>query len=104
MHITLERAMDGLFSFMSDQVSTIANMGERFLGYAVVGALKKNPAPLMSKIKSWLEMAGVLNDGMVDLDVLKAALDSAFAAVPKVSYLGFSFTVEDATALLAKMQ
>ena len=41
---------------------------------------------------------------MVNLDSAKAALDLAFANVPKVSYFGFSFTSDDVPVLLAKMQ
>ena len=104
MQISLERAMEGFFNFMADQVMTINNMGERFLGFAALGALKANPSALLSKVKPWLEMAGILSDGMVDLDALKAGLDTAFASVPKLSYFGFGFTSEDAAALMAKMQ
>ena len=31
-------------------------------------------------------------------------LGTTFASVPKLSYFGFGFTSEDATALMAKMQ
>lgn len=42
--------------------------------------------------------------GLQNIDSAKAALDLAFANVPKVSYFGFSFTSDDVPALLAKMQ
>jgi hypothetical protein len=59
---------------------------------------------LVNKVKPWAEMAGIVTDGMVNVETLKAALAEAFENVPKVSYFGFSFTVDDAAALLAKMQ
>lgn len=80
-------------------------LGDCFLGFAALGALKSNPAALVSKVKPWMEMSGILDaGGMVNFDSVKAALDMAFANVPKVSYFGFSFTSEDVPVLLAKMQ
>lgn len=104
MQISLDKAVDGFIGFMADQVATIQKMGDRFLGFAALGALKSNPGALVSKIKPWMEMFGVLANDMVNLDSAKAALDLAFSNVPKVSYFGFSFTSEDVPALLAKMQ
>lgn len=49
-------------------------------------------------------MSGILVDNSVNLESAKAALDMAFANVPSVSYFGFTFTADDAAALLAKMQ
>lgn len=104
MQISLDKAVDGFIGFMADQVATIQKIGDRFLGFAALGALKSNPGALVSKIKPWMEMSGILVDNMVNTDSVKAALDLAFANVPKVSYFGFSFTSEDVPALLAKMQ
>ena len=104
MQISLEKAVDGFIGFMADQVATIQKMSDRFLGFAALGALKSNPGALVNKVKPWLEMSGILSDNMVDLGSAKAALEMAFANVPKVSYFGFSFTSEDVPALLAKMQ
>ncbi len=104
MQISLEKAVDGFIGYMADQVATISKMGDRFLGFAALGALKSNPGALVSRIKPWMEMSGILVDNMVNLDSAKAALDMAFANVPKVSYFGFTFTNEDVPALLAKMQ
>lgn len=104
MQISLEKAVDGFIGFMADQVAAIPKMSDRFLGFAALGALKSNPGALVNKVKPWMEMSGILVDNMVDVDAAKAALDMAFANVPKVSYFGFSFTSEDVPALLAKMQ
>ena len=104
MHITLEKAMDAFYEFMADQVMTINNLGLRFAGLISVGALKKNPEGLLSKVKPWMEMSGILKDGMVDVEAMKMGLDNAFSVMPKLSYLGFGFTSEDASALLSKME
>lgn len=104
MQIPLEKAVNGFISYMADQVSAIPKLGQRFLGFGALGALKSNPSMLISNVKPWMEMAGIVTDGMVDIEMLKAALAEAFDNVPKVNYFGFTFTVEDAAALLAKMQ
>lgn len=104
MKIEVEKAVEAFISFMGDQVALIPKLGERFLGYGALGALKSNPGILVGKVKPWAEMAGIVEDGMVDLDVLKAALKTAFENVPKVSYFGFTFTEEDASSLIKKLQ
>ena len=104
MQISLEKAVEGFVSYMADQVAAIQKMGDRFLGFAALGALKNNPMQLVNKVKPWMEMAGIVADGMVDVETLRAALAEAFENVPKVSYFGFTFTIEDAAALLKKMQ
>ena len=103
MQISLDKAVKGFISYMADQVAGIPKLGERFLGYGALGALKHNPAALVNTVKPWMEMAGIVADEMVNIDMLKAALVEAFENVPKVSYFGFSFTVDDAAALLSKM-
>ena len=104
MQISLEKAVEGFVGFMADQVATIPKLGDRFLGFAALGSLKSNPNVLVNKVKPWLEMSGILVDNSVNLDSAKAALDMAFSNVPSVSYFGFTFTADDAAALLAKMQ
>lgn len=104
MKIKLENAVDVFLGFMADQVTLIPKLGDRFLGFAALGSLKANPDMLVAKVKPWGEMAGIIVDGCVDIDMLKSALSEAFENVPKVSYFGFTFTAEDATVLLKKMQ
>jgi len=105
MKIELENAIDAFIGFMADQVAGIPKLGERFLAYAALGSLKANPDLLADKVKPWGEMAGIIvEDEMVDLEMLKAALSEAFAQVPKVSYFGFTFTSDDAASLLKRMQ
>lgn len=104
MPISIEKAVDGFIGFMADQVAQIPKLGDRFLGYAALGSLKSNPDVLIGRVKPWLEMSGMLADGQIDLGSAKAALDMAFENVPKVSYFGFSFTENDAKALLSKLR
>lgn len=103
MKITLEKAMEALSEFMTEQVNTIRDPLKYSAGLFIVGALRKNPEGLMSKARSWLEMAGVVSDNMVDVDVFKAGLDNVFASVPKISYLGFGINADEAAGLVAKM-
>lgn len=103
MKITLEKAMDALSEFLTEQVHTINDPIKHSAGLFVVGALRKNPDGIMSKITPWMEMSGILSDGMVDVDVFKAGVDNIFANVPKVSYLGFGIDANEASNLVAKM-
>lgn len=104
MKIGLDKAVDAFIGYMADQVALIPKLGDRFLGFAALGSLKANPDVLVAKVKPWAEMAGIVTEGKVDFDLLKAAFEEAFANVPKVSYFGFSFTAEDAASLLRRMQ
>ena len=104
MKIGLDKAVDAFIGFMADQVSQIPKLGDRFLGFAALGSLKANPEMLVSKVKPWAAMAGIANEGKRDTDPLPAAFKEAFDNVPKVSYFGFTFTAEDATALLRRIQ
>jgi len=104
MKIGLDKAVDAFIGYMADQVALIPKLGDRFLGFAALGSLKANPDVLVAKVKPWAEMAGIVSGDKVDFDLLKAAFEEAFANVPKVSYFGFSFTAEDATSLLKRMQ
>lgn len=103
MKITLDKAMEALSEFMTEQVNTVRDPVKHSVGLFVVGALRKNPEGLMFKARSWLEMSGVVSDNMVDLDVFKAGLDNIFASVPKISYLGFGINSDEAAGLVARM-
>ena len=104
MKITLEKAMDAVSEFLTEQVHTINDPVKHSVGLFVVGALRKNPEGIMSKISPWMKMSGILSDGMVDVDVFKAGVDNIFANVPKVSYLGFGINADEAAALVSKMK
>lgn len=104
MKVSLEKAMEALSGFMLDQVKTVNDHLKRSVGMFVVGAIAKNPEGLVSRVSPWLEMTGVLSDGMVDVDTFKAGLDSMFASTPKVSYLGFGITADEAEGLVNRMR
>lgn len=104
MQISLDKAMKAVSEFMTEQVHTIRDPLKHSIGLFVVGAVGKNPEGIMAKVRPWLEMSGILSGDMVDVDVFKAGLDNMFANVPKISYLGFGITADEAAALVAKMQ
>lgn len=76
MQISLDNAMKAVSDFMTEQVNTIHDPLKYSIGLFVVGALSKNPEGILAKARPWLEMSGILSDGMVDVDVFKAGLDN----------------------------
>ena len=101
--IPMEKAVNGVVSFLSSEASKIRSMQDKFLMYAALGAVKANPCATVGKYVETLEMLGVVSDDMVDLDTLKSALESAFANVPNFNALGFTFTESDVPVLLRHM-
>ena len=75
MQIQLDRAVEGLLGYMSDLVSSIPKDIDKLLGTAAVAGLRKKPGAIVSRVKPWMEMSGILSDNMVDLDTAKYALD-----------------------------
>ena len=104
MQISFDRAVGAFLDFMAEQTPKITDNWVKWLSIGGLAVAKHDPSKLKKAMQPWLEMAGVLDNGMVDIDMLKAALAEAFDNVPKVNYFGFTFTVDDAAALLAKMQ
>ena len=104
MHIEFDKAVDTFIAFMSEQVAKIPKDFPKWLGFGGLAAIKFNPKPLKEKVAPYLEMFGVLRDGVVDIEMLKTVLDSAFKNVPKITYLNFTFDATDADGLIAKMQ
>ena len=104
MLITIEKAVDGFIGFMADQVASIPKDIERWKGFALLGMLKSKPRAALDALKPMMEKIGLLHNGMVDLDVLKSALDMAFNNVPEVEFFNFKFSAEDSKALFEKMR
>ena len=104
MHISFDRAVDTFIAYLSEQFAKIQSEIPKWLGFFGLAGAKLKKESLMKKVRPYLEMFGVLEDGMVDIGMLKTALDSAFNNVPKLSYLNFTFDVSDADGLVAKMQ
>lgn len=104
MHIQFDRAVDTFIAFMSEQVAKVPKDFPKWLGFGGLAAIKFNTRPFKEKVAPYLEMFGVLHDGMIDIGMLEKVLDSAFENVPKLTYLNFTFDVSDADGLIAKMQ
>lgn len=104
MHIEFDKAVDAFIAYMSEQVAKVPKDFTKWLGFGGLAAIKFNPNPLKEKVAPYLEMFGILHDGMVDIEMLKTVLDSAFKNVPRITYLNFTFDVSDADGLIAKMQ
>lgn len=104
MHISFDKAVDTFIAFMSEQVAKVPKDFPKWLGFGGLAAIKFNPNPLKEKVAPYLDMFGVLRDGVIDIEMLKTVLDSAFKNVPKLTYLNFTFDVGDADGLIAKMQ
>lgn len=104
MHIQFDRAVETFIAFMSEQVAKVPKDFPKWLGFGGLAAIKFNTRPFKEKVAPYLEMFGVLHDGMIDIGMLEKVLDSAFENVPKLTYLNFTFDVSDADGLIAKMQ
>jgi hypothetical protein len=104
MHIQFDMAVDTFIAFMSEQVAKVPKDFPKWLGFGGLAAIKFNTRPLKEKVAPYLEMFGVLHDGMIDIGMLEKVLYSAFENVPKLTYLNFTFDVSDADGLIAKMQ
>lgn len=103
MKITLEKAAEGFIAYMAEQVATIPNGINRWLGFGALGSLKNNPGLLINKVRPYLEMVAVVEDNMVDIEAARDFLNAAFSNEPKLSYFNFTFTADDAKALIAQM-
>lgn len=104
MQITLERAVEGLVSYMEEQIRQMTDPLDKFKWSLGKGVLQNNPSGIVARLRPTLEMFGILSGNTVDLDAMKAALDMGFANVPRVPLFGWNFTAEDSNTLLAKMQ
>ena len=104
MHIQFDRAVETFIAYLSEQVAKVPKELPKWLGFFGLAGAKLKQDVIKEKVRPYLEMFGVLEDGMVDIGMLKTALDSAFEDVPKLTYLNFTFDVSDADGLIAKMQ
>lgn len=104
MHIQFDRAFDTFIAFMSEQFAKVPRDFPKWLGFFGLAGAKLKKDSLKEKVRPYLEMFGVLEGDMVDIDMLKKALDLAFEKVPNLTYLNFTFDASDADGLVAKMQ
>ena len=104
MSIPVENAIGTFIGYMSEQAAKVSNPFEKFATHFFLESARLNNAGIVAKVRPWLEMSGVASGNMVDVDRLKAALDAAFTKVPSFTYLGWTFTPEDANALVGRMR
>ena len=53
--------------------------------------------------EKWLRMTGIMSDGGIDEQALCSALEAAFSEMKSVSFMGFTFSMQDAERLLQRM-
>lgn len=104
MHIQFDKAFDTFIAFMSEQFAKVPRNFPKWLGFFGLAGAKLKKDSLKEKVRPYLEMFGVLEGDMLDIDMLKKALDLAFEKVPNLTYLNFTFDASDADGLVAKMQ
>lgn len=104
MQISFDRAVGAFIDFMAEQTPKITDNWVKWLSIGGLAVAKQDPSKLKKAMQPWLEMAGVLDNGMVDIDMLKVALDEAFNAVPEIGYLNFRFHNDDGRSLVAKLR
>lgn len=104
--IPLKTAMEGVLSFAANDVlPSMPNGLKKFAAYMALGALKTNPEPAVRPYMPFLKMTGVLSEdgSTVDEQKMAVAFSDAFANVPNVDFLGFTFTAEDANKLITRI-
>lgn len=102
--ISINDAADAVIGFLSVEVAKVANLRDRFLMFAALGAVKKDPSSIVNAYRPMLRSVGVIDDeGMVSVQSVKAALEMAFSNVPRFDWMGFTFTREDAAEILRRM-
>ena len=104
MHIEFDKAFDTFIAFLSEQFAKVPRNFPKWLGFFGLAGAKLKKDSLKEKVRPYLEMFGVLDGNMVDIDMLKKALGLAFEKVPNLTYLNFTFDASDADGLVAKMQ
>lgn len=104
--IPLKNAMEGVLSFAANDVlPSMPNGLKKFAAYMALGALKTNPEPAAKPYIPFLKMSGVVTEdgSTVDEQKLAVAFSDAFANMPTVDFLGFTFTSEDANKLINRI-
>lgn len=104
--ITLQQALDGITVFSTqDVIASMPNSMSKFLALMAVGSMRNNPSSFIKPYESVLKSFGILSDDgtMVHEENIRAALNEAFSNMPRVSWMGFTFTADDATKLMARL-
>lgn len=104
--VPLKTAMEGVLSFAANDIlPSMPNVIKKFGAYMALGALKTNPEPAVKPYMPFLQMSGIVSgDGTtVDEQKLAMAFSDAFANMPSVDFLGFTFSAEDANKLINRI-
>lgn len=104
--IPIQQALDGVAAFaVNDVISEMPNTIGKFVALMAVGSMRNNPAQFLKPYESTIKAFGIMNEdgSAIDEVNLKAALEEAFTQMPKVSWMGFTFSASDATKLLTRM-
>ena len=104
--VPLKTAVDGLHSFaVNDVIPLMPNGPKKFVAYMVASSLKTNPEHVMKPYEGFLKMTGIMSgDGQsVDEQRLSASLAEAFANMPALDLLGFTFSADDAVKLVDRV-
>lgn len=104
--IPIQQVMDAVSTFAAqDVVSLMPNGVNKFLSYAAIAAMRGNSAQFLKPYENVLASLGILNEShdMVDEAALKNILSEAFANMPSVTWMGFTFTSSDTEKLYRRM-
>ena len=104
--VPLKTAMEGVLAFAANDIlPAMPNNLKKFGAYMALGALKTNPEPVIKPYIPFLKMSGILSDDGTTVDEQKLAMsfNDAFANIPSVDFLGFTFSVDDANKLISRI-
>lgn len=104
--ITLQQALDGITVFATqDVISAMPNSMAKFIALMAVGSMRNNPNNFVKPYENALKSFGILSeDGtMVHEGNIRAALNEAFSNMPSVTWMGFTFTADDAAKLMSRL-
>jgi hypothetical protein len=104
--VPLKTALDGVLAFaLNDVIPSMPNGSKKFLSYLAVGALKTDPTPVLKPYEGFLKKSGIMSEDGTAIDEAKLskALADAFASMPTVDFLGFTFSADDAARLASRI-
>lgn len=104
--VPMKTAMEGLVSFAANDVlTTMPNGFKKFGALWMLAGLKSSPELAIKPYMPVLKMTGVVSDDGSSVDEQKLAVmfSEAFANMPAVDFLGFTFTSEDANKLINRI-
>ena len=89
----------------NDVLPSMPNNLKKFGAYMALGALKTNPEPAVRPYMPFLQMSGIVSEdgATVDETRLATAFSDAFANMPTVDFLGFTFAADDANKLINRI-